>query len=236
MFLNFHKHEKNNLCNLFVLSVFSVAHKDLNFYKGVRFFNFFFFFKLINKFAIRGGIATKFERAFLYLFLKFKYLKKHSVFFFFKILQKLAPAVAHRKRMRFAKNKKKKLNIEKIPVTIFVKDRRLRKKLKKKTKVRKGKAKHMTRARRYVEPVRNLYTFPWVYSKFRLKMVAVRYMCTWFRKHHFKEIKQKRDFITVIFEGFCSFFQNKYFKKVIFVKRYAYAIIFKTRVGLHFRW
>ena len=138
------------------------------------FFHRFYFFKLIDKFNLRGGRRQYLEMQFIELLWALKFHFEQPLFLIFRFLKNYIPFIGYRKRSRYIKAKKAKLSVSKIGDLIFIKDRRMRKKMKDKKKIKKGKAKGMGRKRPHVKAKKQRKVYPWVFSKYKRVTIGLR--------------------------------------------------------------
>jgi len=196
----------------------------------------FFFYKIITKFNRRCGRRFVVDRVFSMLLFFFKFTHKNPIFFIFKIFRAFVPLIGYRKRIRFIKNLRSKLDQSDYGTEFFIKDRRERKKAKDKIKIRKGKAKDMGRNRPHKRPKKIRISFPWTYSSYSRLKIGLRLLITNFRDTILGLPKIKKSFFFKFFFDFFGFFKKPKLLNALALKRKFYTLIYKSRIGLHYRW
>lgn len=207
-----------------------------NYFISFYFFHRFYFYKLINKFNLRGGRRQFLEAQFIEIMWLLKFYFEKPLIYFFRFIKNYIPYIGYRKRSRYVKQKKTKLSVSKIDDLIFIKDRRTRKKMKDKKKVRKGKAKGMGRKRPHVKPKKQRKVYPWVFTKYKRYIIGLKWFVGYIRQVLLSQKKVRIPFFKKMFYFIMELMEPKDFHRALRVKRRMYKIVQKTRLGLHFRW
>jgi len=195
-----------------------------------------FVFKIIAKLNTLGGKRDILDRLFFSSFFCLKFMYLSPVWQLLRSLILLFPLVGYRKRMRFGKHLKSKLSKGALSSEFFIKDRRTRKKDKNKVSATKKQIKSTGRDRRYVAPIKHIFVMPWMYSKYQRIFIAYKWLISNLKSTFLGIPKTRNSVFLVLKENLLGFKDSLRIKGLLSVKRRMYSILYKTRVGLHFRW